>query len=65
MEKLEKGVVPWRKPWVNGETQKLYRGINVFLLEDGEYATFKQIQEASGRERRLRKRKSSLTFGIT
>lgn len=54
IEKLEQGVIPWRKPWVNGaavnwKTQKPYRGINVFLLEAGEYATFKQIQEAGGK----------------
>lgn len=53
IEKLESGVIPWQKPWVNGgavnwKTQKPYRGINTFLLEDGEYATFKQIKEAKG-----------------
>lgn len=54
IEKLEKGVIPWRKPWVNGlavswESQKPYRGVNAFLLEPGEYATFKQIKEAGGK----------------
>lgn len=54
MEQLEKGVIPWRKPWVNGgavnwKTQKPYRGINVMLLGEGEYATFKQIKEAGGK----------------
>jgi antirestriction protein ArdC len=55
IEQLEKGVVPWRQPWVNRgmavnwQTQKPYRGINVWLLEPGEYATFKQIKEAGGR----------------
>jgi antirestriction protein ArdC len=36
---LEKGVVPWRKPWrvaglgpMNGKSGKAYRGINVFVL---------------------------------
>ncbi|KZE66868.1 antirestriction protein [Fictibacillus phosphorivorans] len=57
MEELQKGVVPWRKPWINGgavnwKTQKAYRGINVFLLESGEYATYKQIQEAGGKVRK-------------
>ncbi|MBT2758777.1 DUF1738 domain-containing protein [Mesobacillus foraminis] len=57
MEELERGVVPWRKPWINGgavnwKTQKPYRGINTFLLEAGEYATFKQIQEAGGKVRK-------------
>ncbi|WP_068612541.1 ArdC family protein [Paenibacillus tuaregi] len=50
---LEKGIVPWRRPWrvgaaVNWKTQKSYRGINTMLLEPGEYATFKQIKEAGG-----------------
>ncbi|TDK58187.1 DUF1738 domain-containing protein [Bacillus salipaludis] len=34
---------------VNWKTQRPYRGINTFLLEAGEYATFKQIQDAGGK----------------
>lgn len=54
IRKLEKGTIPWRRPWVNGiarswVTQKEYRGINTLLLDGGEYATFKQIQEAGGK----------------
>lgn len=54
IEKLEQGVIPWRRPFqsawaVNWKTQRPYRGINAILLEPGEYATFKQIQEAGGR----------------
>lgn len=54
IEKLERGVVPWKKPFKNGiavnwKTQKPYRGINTVLLDGGEYATFKQIQEAGGK----------------
>ncbi|MGZ9869610.1 ArdC family protein [Priestia endophytica] len=54
IEKLEQGVVPWRKPWVNSnavnwKSQKPYRGINNFLVEPGEYASKKQILEAGGR----------------
>lgn len=50
---LEQGVVPWRRPWrvgaaVNWKTQKAYRGINTLLLEPGEYASFKQVNEAGG-----------------
>lgn len=53
IELLEKGVVPWRRPWrsgaaVNWQTQKPYRGINAILLDAGEYATFKRISEAGG-----------------
>lgn len=54
IEKLEAGIIPWRKPWINGgavswKTQKAYRGINAMLLEEGEYATFNQIKEAGGK----------------
>lgn len=54
IEKLEEGVIPWRKPWTNANavnwvTQKPYRGINTMLLEPGEYATFKQIASAGGK----------------
>lgn len=54
IEKLEKGTVPWKKPFKNGvavnwKTQKEYRGINTMLLDGGEYATFKQISEAGGK----------------
>lgn len=54
IEELEKGVIPWRKPWVNHiavnwVTQKPYRGINILLLPPGEYATYKQITEAGGK----------------
>jgi len=53
---LEQGVIPWRRPWavgaaggaVNWKTQKPYRGVNVFLVEPGEYATYKQVKEAGG-----------------
>ncbi|MGG4278087.1 ArdC family protein [Bacillus licheniformis] len=58
INQLEKGVVPWRKPWnnngiaVNWKTQKAYRGINAFIMEPGEYATMKQILKAGGRIKR-------------
>ncbi len=57
---LEKGVVPWRKPWRGGEqmprnliTQKPYRGVNVFLLhamayESPFWLTFRQAKELGG-----------------
>lgn len=53
-EKLKAGVVPWRQPWTNKgavswNNQRPYRGINVMLLNPGEYATFKQIQESGGK----------------
>jgi antirestriction protein ArdC len=54
IEKLENGTVPWRKPWINGgtvnwKTGKSYRGINLWLLDEGEYLTFKQANEAGGK----------------
>lgn len=54
VEKLEKGTIPWRKPWINGvavnwKTKKAYRGINTMLLSGGEYATFKQVKDAGGK----------------
>jgi antirestriction protein ArdC len=56
---LEKGSVPWRKPWIEaGLPQNLiskrpYRGINVFLLASLGYAqnfflTWKQLKEIGG-----------------
>lgn len=55
IEKLENGVVAWRRPYsdanypVNWNTGKMYRGINMMLLDGGEYATFKQISKAGGK----------------
>lgn len=54
IERLNEGVIPWQKPWANGgayswNTEKPYRGINQFLLDGGEYATFNQIKEAGGK----------------
>lgn len=53
IERLEEGTIPWKMPWVNGQainwkTEKPYRGMNKFLLDGGEYATFKQITGAGG-----------------
>lgn len=59
VDKLNEGVIPWRRPWGNMGTaknllsKKEYRGINAFLLpvlsQGQEYfATFKQIEELGG-----------------
>jgi len=53
INQLEKGVIPWKKPWVgtpaiNYVTRKPYRGINALMLEPGEYLTFRQIKERGG-----------------
>jgi antirestriction protein ArdC len=59
IEKLESGVVPWRKPWQHGEpanlvSQRQYSGINKFLLGCNEYSsrfwlTFNQANQLGGR----------------
>lgn len=60
MQALERGVIPWRRPWdsteafpINAITQKPYRGINPFLLtgssfSDHRWLTFKQASELGG-----------------
>jgi antirestriction protein ArdC len=60
IEALDKGTVPWRKPWVGGNcpasytSGKAYRGINVWLLafspyEDHRWITLKQVNAQGGR----------------
>ena len=59
LEALDRGVVPWRKPWSaaglprNGESNRPYSGINSVLLSLSEYPdprwlTWKQIQKRGG-----------------
>jgi antirestriction protein ArdC len=63
---LEKGVVPWQKPWAsstsnlmprNFVSKKPYRGVNVFLLhamafESPFWVSYKQAQELGGQVRK-------------
>src|SRR5579859_693167 len=60
IEQLEKGVVPWRKPWKDAGipqnliTHRPYRGINVWLLvlmnyRQNYFLTFKQAMDLGGR----------------
>jgi antirestriction protein ArdC len=61
---LERGVVPWRRPWAGPEgmprnlvSDREYRGVNVFLLASAGYVsphwlTFKQAQERGGSVRK-------------
>jgi len=67
IEKLEKGVVPWQKPWsshspypVNLTSKRNYRGINVFILylqnlsnkyNSPFWLTFNQAKKVSGYEK--------------
>jgi len=62
LAELERGSVPWRKPWrtlppANLITKKPYRGINVFLLGFAGYGsqywlTFNQAKQLGGNVRR-------------
>lgn len=59
-EMINKGIIPWRKPWsfsgkaenemaINYVTRKPYSLVNQWLLmEPGEYLTFKQVVAAKG-----------------
>ncbi len=58
IEKLEAGVVPWRRPWngggapMNAKSKREYNGMNVFLLGGHAcpyWASMKQINELGGR----------------
>jgi len=59
IDQLEKGVIPWVKPWACGYhknyvSKKPYRGINAFLLGCSGYnspywLTFKQVQDNKGK----------------
>jgi len=55
INEMENGVIPWQKPWVASgscvsyATGKPYSLLNQMLLgRPGEYATFKQVQQAGG-----------------
>lgn len=64
IELLEKGTIPWRKPWnaeanmpKNLKSKKEYRGINIFLLNSMPYGSpywlsFKQVKEKGGHIRK-------------
>ncbi len=64
---LEKGVIPWRKPWttrpcVSHLTGKPYSLLNQMLLvKSGEYLTFKQVQDEGGKVKKGAKA-SPVTF---
>lgn len=60
IEQLEKGVIPWEKPWTgirsgafNRVSKKSYSLLNQMLLKhEGEYATFNQWQDLGGKVRK-------------
>lgn len=62
IEQMQKGIIPWRKPWHGAEatgedvaisytSRRAYSTINQFLLgnKPGEWLTFKQIKDNGGR----------------
>ena len=57
IEQLDKGYIPWKKPWANcldgtfnRISRKPYSLLNqLLLIHDGEYATFRQWTEIGGR----------------
>ena len=57
IEQMDQGIIPWQKPWHGGmdgaisyTTGKPYSLINQFLLgRDGEFLTFKQVQDLGGK----------------
>ena len=57
IEELEKGIIPWKKPWksinkgaYNRISKKSYSLLNQLMLKhEGEYATFKQWQDLGGK----------------
>ena len=57
IEELEKGIIPWQKPWsgvrtgaFNRVSKKAYSILNQMMLKHtGEYATFKQWSELGGK----------------
>ena len=61
IEQMNKGIIPWQKPWnivatngtnsaINYVTRKAYSPLNQMLLgESGEYLTWKQIESLKGK----------------
>lgn len=61
ISQLEKGEIPWHKPWIGGSnkgafnrvSKKSYSLLNQLILKhDGEYATYKQWSELGGTVRK-------------
>ena len=57
LEQLEKGTIPWHKPWTGGQdgaynyvSKKAYSVLNQMILAHADaYLTFKQVQELGGK----------------
>lgn len=60
----ETNLLPWQKPWKgspprNYDTGRRYSGINLFLLDGGEWLTFNQIKKHSEKNPDVKLRKGS------
>ncbi len=72
IEQLEKGSIPWRKPWVGTTanaisytTRRPYSLLNQFLLEEpGEYITFKQVVALGGKVKKGAKSKMVVFYEL-
>lgn len=72
IKQLEKGVIPWEKPWTgtrdaafNRVSKKSYSLLNQMLLKhQGEYATFKQWSNLGGKVRKNEKAETVVFWKI-
>lgn len=72
IEQLEKGVIPWEKPWTGVRTgaynrisKKPYSILNQMMLKhQGEYATFKQWSDLGGKVKKGSKSESVVFWKI-
>lgn len=72
IKQLEKGVIPWEKPWTgtrdgafNRVSKKSYSLLNQMLLKhQGEYATFKQWSDLGGKVRKNEKAETVVFWKI-
>lgn len=72
---LEKGVIPWERPWVGGDpmnliTKKPYSGVNRLLLGFEEFsspywATYKQVEDRDGHVKKGEKSRLVVFYRIS
>lgn len=69
IEELEKGVIPWHKPWSGGNrwaishsTGKKYMLLNQMLLDGGEYLTFAEVKKEGGKVKKGEKGQFCLSW---
>lgn len=69
IEELEKGIIPWQKPWscgsrwaISHSTGKPYMLINQMLLDGGEYLTFAEVKKEGGKVKKGEKGQFCLSW---